>query len=169
MSDAAVRPDVEAILRQLKGFQRDTVEYAFQRLYVDPDSTHRFLVAGEVGLGKTLQLAMSALLIALTGEKPILVICPKTLLWQWQGEMRELLGMPSAVWDGRHWVDEHGLEYPANGVESVRKCPRKVGIVSSGLITRRSEATQYLLKMDYDCVILDEAHRARRKNLGEMS
>jgi hypothetical protein len=42
-----------------------------------------------------------------------------------------------------------------------------VGIVSSGLITRRSEAAEHLLKMHYDCVILDEAHRARRRNLGE--
>lgn len=47
-------PDAEAVLRQLKGFQRDTAEYAFQRLYLDDDSTHRFLVADEVGLGKTL-------------------------------------------------------------------------------------------------------------------
>jgi len=46
----------------------------------------RFVLADQVGLGKTLQLAISALLIALTGDKPILVICPKTLQWQWQGE-----------------------------------------------------------------------------------
>jgi hypothetical protein len=38
----------------LKDFQRRTVEYAFQRLYQDADSTHRFLVADEVGLGKTM-------------------------------------------------------------------------------------------------------------------
>ena len=48
------RPDVDAILGGLKGFQRDTVEYAFERLYLAPDSTRRFLVADEVGLGKTL-------------------------------------------------------------------------------------------------------------------
>ncbi|MXW56203.1 MAG: DEAD/DEAH box helicase, partial [Gemmatimonadales bacterium] len=48
------RPDTEAVLRRLKGFQRDTVEYAFERLYTAPDSTRRFLVADEVGLGKTL-------------------------------------------------------------------------------------------------------------------
>ncbi len=47
-------PDVPKILGQLKGFQRDTVEYAFQRLYLDADSSRRFLVADEVGLGKTL-------------------------------------------------------------------------------------------------------------------
>jgi len=51
---AGAPPDVETVLARLKGFQRDTVEYAFDRLYRAPDSTRRFLVADEVGLGKTL-------------------------------------------------------------------------------------------------------------------
>ena len=51
---AGERPDSSAVLDGLKGFQRDTVEYAFERLYRAPDSTRRFLVADEVGLGKTL-------------------------------------------------------------------------------------------------------------------
>ena len=51
---AGERPDTRAVLEGLKGFQRDTVEYAFERLYKAPDSTRRFLVADEVGLGKTL-------------------------------------------------------------------------------------------------------------------
>lgn len=127
----------------------------------------RFVLADQVGLGKTLQLAMAAQLIALTGTRPILIICPKPLIWQWQDEMRDLLAMPSAVWDGRRWVDEHGVEYPVVGPEGIRKCPRRVGIVSSGLIKRRSEAAKHLLRLQYDCVILDEAHHARRRNLGE--
>ena len=48
------RPDVETILKPLKSFQRRTVEHAFHRLFVAKDSTARFLVADEVGLGKTL-------------------------------------------------------------------------------------------------------------------
>lgn len=48
------RPDTETVLSGLKGFQRDTVDYAFERLYAATDSTRRFLVADEVGLGKTL-------------------------------------------------------------------------------------------------------------------
>ena len=52
--EAGQRPDTNAVLGGLKGFQRDTVEYAFERLYKAPDSTRRFLVADEVGLGKTL-------------------------------------------------------------------------------------------------------------------
>lgn len=48
------RPDVEEIMSRLKDFQRDTVEYIFQRLYMDEDRVSRFLIADEVGLGKTL-------------------------------------------------------------------------------------------------------------------
>ena len=48
------RPDTERILRPLKPFQRRTVDHAFRRLFLAPDSTSRFLVADEVGLGKTL-------------------------------------------------------------------------------------------------------------------
>lgn len=130
-----------------------------------PYQQARFILADQVGLGKTLQLALTAMLIALTGEKPILIIVPKTLLWQWQTEMRDLLAMPSAVWNGQRWVDENGLEYPNQGVEAIRRCPRRVGIVSAGLISRRAEAAEHLLRLEYDCVILDEAHRARRCNV----
>jgi tRNA C32,U32 (ribose-2'-O)-methylase TrmJ len=49
-----VRPDVDQVLAGLKDFQRDTVGYVFQRLYQDPDRVSRFLIADEVGLGKTL-------------------------------------------------------------------------------------------------------------------
>jgi SNF2 family DNA or RNA helicase len=131
-----------------------------------PYGKARYVLADQVGLGKTIQLAMAAQLIALTGSKPILIICPKTLIWQWQAEMHNLLDMPSAVWDGRRWVDERGIEYPVGGVDAIRRCPRKVGIVSGGLISRGSDAAAHLLKLDYDCVILDEAHRARCRNLG---
>lgn len=48
------RPDVEKVLKPLKDFQKKSVERAFQRLYLDKDKTNRFLIADEVGLGKTL-------------------------------------------------------------------------------------------------------------------
>ncbi|MEE9912025.1 MAG: hypothetical protein K4571_09915 [Deltaproteobacteria bacterium] len=55
MSEPTIqRPDVHRILSKLKPFQRDTAEYVFQRLYLDSDPTHRFLVADEAGLGKTM-------------------------------------------------------------------------------------------------------------------
>ncbi len=48
---------VESVLRGLKDFQRRTAEYAFDRLFKATDSTQRFLIADEVGLGKTLVAA----------------------------------------------------------------------------------------------------------------
>ncbi len=126
----------------------------------------RFVLADMVGLGKTIQLAMAGMLMALYGDKPVLVLAPKPLLWQWQDEMRNLLDMPSAVWDGNQWVDENGIEYPAIGPAGIKKCPRRLGIVSQGLMTSKSEAAEYLKQINYECLIVDEAHRARRKNLG---
>jgi hypothetical protein len=52
--DDARKPDVARVLAGLKDFQRTTVDYVFRRLYQDADATRRFLVADEVGLGKTL-------------------------------------------------------------------------------------------------------------------
>ena len=46
--------DFSEVYSGLKDFQRDTVEYVFQRMYLDDPPAHRFLVADEVGLGKTL-------------------------------------------------------------------------------------------------------------------
>jgi hypothetical protein len=45
---------LEPILGRLRDFQRSTVEYVFQRLYLDSQPARRFLVADEVGLGKTM-------------------------------------------------------------------------------------------------------------------
>jgi hypothetical protein len=47
--------DLKGVDAGLKDFQRETVDYVFDRLYADgPEATSRFLVADEVGLGKTL-------------------------------------------------------------------------------------------------------------------
>lgn len=44
----------EPVLARLKDFQRRTVDYVFRRMYLDEPPALRFLVADEVGLGKTL-------------------------------------------------------------------------------------------------------------------
>ncbi|NDD31739.1 MAG: helicase SNF2, partial [Proteobacteria bacterium] len=105
------------------------------------------------------------MLMALQGDGPVLVVPPKTLLAQWQDEMWSLLRLPSARWTPQGWIDEHGHLHPARGPESVARCPRRVGLVSQGLITSRSPVVEHLLSMRYECVVVDEAHRARRRNL----
>ena len=47
-------PDPERFLSSLKDFQRDTVDHVFARMYEDVPPAKRFLIADEVGLGKTM-------------------------------------------------------------------------------------------------------------------
>ncbi len=126
----------------------------------------RLVLADAVGLGKTIQLAAVAAIAALNGNRPILILAPRTLLEQWQAEMMTLISLPSAVWTGRNWVDENGLEYPCSGLEGILSCPRRIGVVSQGLITSGSPAAEILLQTSYELVIVDEAHRSRRRRLG---
>lgn len=125
----------------------------------------RFLLADQVGLGKTVQLGMVAELVALTSDKPVLALLPKTLLEQWQVELWDLLEVPSACWTGSTWVDESGLEYPATGKNPLLACPRRIGLVSQGLVIHGAALVQGLLEVEWGCVIIDEAHRARRRQL----
>jgi len=128
----------------------------------------RLVLADQVGLGKTVQLAMAAMLMALDDPDggPVLVLAPKPLLQQWQDELMELLSLPSARWNGKAWVDENELEYPSEGAKSLGKCPRRIGLVSQGVVVRGlPEAVEQLLSRRYTCVIVDEAHRARRRKV----
>ena len=127
----------------------------------------RYINADMVGLGKTIQLGLSAQILSLHSDKPVLVIAPKTLLWQWQDELQELMGLPSAVWDGKTWTDEQGNQSGGRSTHEIKKCPRKIGIVSQGIMTANSDASRHLLDIEYNTVIVDECHRARRKNLGQ--
>jgi hypothetical protein len=46
-------PRTDRFLSSLEDFQRDTVDYVFARMYDDESPSMRFLIADEVGLGKT--------------------------------------------------------------------------------------------------------------------
>jgi SNF2 family DNA or RNA helicase len=69
------------------------------------------LLADEVGVGKTLSLAASAMLAALLDDGPVLILCPSTLTLQWQVELKDRLGIPSAVWSStkKVWLDPRAM------------------------------------------------------------
>lgn len=71
------RPDLVRILDGLKPFQRATVDHGFRRLWLDEDRVDRFLVADEVGLGKTLVakgIAARAIDYLWETDRPITVV-----------------------------------------------------------------------------------------------
>lgn len=53
VDDVLQKPDIVRVLAGLKPFQRRSVDYVFERLFA-PSGTRKFLLADEVGLGKTL-------------------------------------------------------------------------------------------------------------------
>jgi hypothetical protein len=128
---------------------------------IDTFGQARFILADDVGLGKTVQLGMAAELVALTRELSVLVLTPKNLLLQWQEELDRMLAVPTARWVDGHWVTEDGVEWPSPS----DACPRRIGLFPTSLVTAASETAQALLKRRYSCIVLDEAHRARRQRV----
>jgi len=140
----------------------------------------RLLLADEVGLGKTLSLATAALALCLLSEKekrrrkPMIIFAPATLCDQWQTELLDKLGIPTARWQTTRkvWLDSNERAISPAGAEHIAACPLRIGIVSTGLMMRDSNEKQHLLDLSYGLVILDEAHKARSrqgfgKNAGE--
>ena len=153
---------------QLQPWQR-----SFVTMFLQHRETYgkvRLLLADEVGVGKTLSLAASAMISVLLDDGPVLILCPSTLTLQWQVELVDKLGIPSAVWlsTKKEWIDPNGHIIKTRGPEDIARCPFRIAIVSTGLIVHDSEERRYLLERKYGTVVLDEAHKARQRGgLGE--
>ena len=128
---------------QLQPWQR-----AFVTMFLQHRETYgkaRLLLADEVGVGKTLSLAASAMMAALLDDGPVLILCPSTLTLQWQVELKDKLGIPSAVWlsNKKVWVDDHGHTIKTRGPEDITRCPFRIAIVSTGLIFHDSDEAAF--------------------------
>lgn len=130
----------------------------------------RLLLADEVGLGKTLSMAVAALSLSLLEDKngqsrPSVIFAPATLCEQWQTELIDKLGVPTARWDTtlKGWVDPDERLISGVGVAHITDCPLRIGIISTGLMMRDSREKERLLNRrgEYGLVVLDEAHKAR--------
>jgi superfamily II DNA or RNA helicase len=141
---------------------------AFVTLFNDHRARYgktRLLLADEVGVGKTLSMATAALVSALLGDGPVLILCPATLGIQWQTELLDKLNVPTGLWlsSKKMWRDPHGHLIRTRGAEDITRCPYRIGIVSTGLIVQDTKEVEFLLRKQYGMVILDEAHKARKQ------
>lgn len=160
---------------QLQPWQRSFVSLFLE--HREKYGKARLLIADEVGLGKTLSMATSALVSALLDDGPVLILAPSTLLFQWQVELKDRLGIPSAVWSSQKkmWIGIDGQQLSVKGVsDTIKCCPCQIAIVSTGLVFHQFDGHQFekeashLLSLRYGAVILDEAHKAPAKGgLGE--
>ncbi len=118
----------------------------------------RFLLADEVGLGKTIEAGLVIKeMIFRYSYKKILIICPASLQVQWQNEMIEKFGEQFDIIDSATLKKKSKmLQIGENPWDSFSKI-----ICSLDFI--KSEKCYNLLKTtQWDAVIFDEAHRLRR-------
>ena len=120
----------EAVLGKLKDFQRQTAEYAFQRLFHAQDSTRRFLIADEVGLGKTLVaagligLAVEHLRAIDTPRVDIIYICSnQAIARQNVNRIKQLLGIEAEPLASRITLLPYRLRTLENPVNLIALTP----------------------------------------------
>ena len=133
----------------------------------------RYLLADEVGLGKTIEAGLVLRELKLRGRaKRILVVAPKGLVRQWQAEMRSHFGEPfhfvepSALAALRQWRGEDVEDNPWRmhdqvicALDSVKPLEARRGWGLEQLQTYNRERFEDLVSAAWDLVIIDEAHR----------
>ncbi len=119
---------------------------------------HRFLIADEVGLGKTVEAGLVIKeLMYRYDYKRILIACPASLIYQWQSEMKSKFNEHFEIMD-RSLLKKAALTAGKDGN------PWKVynRIICSLDFIKNGAFAEDLAAVKWDAVVFDEAHRLRR-------
>ncbi|WP_419601252.1 DEAD/DEAH box helicase [Thiolapillus sp.] len=131
----------------------------------------RYLLADEVGLGKTIEAGLILRELKLRGMvRRVLVVAPKGLVRQWQAEMRLHFGEnfrfiePSEITAFRQWRDEEDNLWRMHdqvicSLDSVKPIEKRRGWSLEQLNTYNRERFEDLISAGWDLVIIDESHR----------
>jgi len=110
----------------------------------------RFLLADDAGAGKTIMAGLLIRELQLRGlAERILVVCPANLSFQWQRELKEKFDEKFLVLKGRDIRDQFG----------VNQWLEQKKVITSLDLAKRTEILPGLRQVQWDLVIVDEAHR----------
>ena len=119
---------------------------------------HRFLLADEVGLGKTIEAGLILKELKARGmARRTLVLAPSGIVSQWQFELKTKFNETFAQLDSRTIP---GLEATHPGENAWTLYDNVITSTSYACWTERR--AKEIALADWDCVIVDEAHHARR-------
>ncbi len=126
-------------------------------------SQPRLILADEVGLGKTIEAGLILKELRARGVlNRVLVLAPASLVTQWQQELRSKFNEVFVNHDGYMLRDLRQRHPDAN--------PWNVGeqanVITSMQFARLGGQRQEIAEADWDLVIVDEAHHARRREDG---
>ena len=122
-----------------------------------------FLIADEVGLGKTIETGLILRYLILSKQiKRVLILAPASVQPQWQEELREKFNLHFWSYTSVDFKDPYKQTIPA---DANNPWNTQNLILASSHLVRRTERIQQLLSAEpWDLVVLDEAHHARRKS-----
>jgi superfamily II DNA or RNA helicase len=123
---------------------------------------HRFILADEVGLGKTIEAGLLIReLLARSVVTRILVLAPSGLIGQWQQELKTKFNLTFALYN-RESLAFVANEHPGENPWTVRDLVIASTSYAAWDPTRRHD----IASAGWDMVIVDEAHHARRTYQG---
>ncbi len=117
----------------------------------------KFLIADEVGLGKTIEVGMIIRELLTREEcKRILIVCPAGLTVNWQNEMRDYFRIDFDIF-GKDFTDSR-----ANAWER-----HDLVITSIDTIKKPNRLEKIMAAPDWKLIVFDEAHHLTRKKYGK--
>ncbi len=125
-----------------------------------------WLLADEVGLGKTISAGISLRRLLLDGRvRRALILAPANVCRQWQDELFEKFGLWVPRLDSNKVYGAHPSDVHSVGINPYAEHPL---LIASSHLARRPEHQRLILDAGtYDLIVVDEAHHARRTHLAE--
>ena len=143
----------------LTGLSNARIEPELHQIYVAHQVTQklqpRMILADEVGLGKTIEAGLIIKeLRARELVNRVLIVCPASLQYQWQQEMRSKFNEDFEVIDGA------GVRFLGRG--GTNPWSKRDNVICSLPFAANPKNADRIVEVDWDLVIFDEAHRVRR-------
>ncbi len=137
---------------------------------------NRFLLADEVGMGKTIETGLILKELKIRGEiKRILCIVPKSAMLQWQSELKEHFNEVFHIYDSEMITsmartfaninadEEHNFWLQHNQIivstDALKPLEKRQGWSKERIVEYNKFRMQAVLEAYFDLVIIDEAHK----------
>ena len=134
------------------------------------NNTIRYILADEVGLGKTIEAGMVIKELKTRGlVKRVLVVCPTGLVTQWAAEMQEKFHekfnviLPSDYDTIRRLTDNDDIygqyDQVISPMDSIKPIEKHAGWTDEKVEKYNEERIYSIINSGWDLVVIDEAHR----------
>jgi SNF2 family DNA or RNA helicase len=134
------------------------------------ESRIRYVLADEVGLGKTIEAGLIIRELKARGLiKRILIVCPKGLVSQWNLELKEKFDeyfniiLPSEYETIKRIINKDQVysqfDQVISPMDSIKPIERRAGWTQDEIKKYNEERIYSIIEADWDLIIIDEAHR----------